>query len=385
MKRFFFTVIAIAVATISCTKSGLLESPQTYQDQITFEPYTGKAPVTKATIANDETLRGGFRVIGFNADASSGAIVDPSQKPYLSKMVTGTPKTVEVKDEKGETVMDPDTGQPKTEVVTEWSYLGAMFWPDKTTDKLSFVSYGLNVNGTPAVVSSTSSENYGDVTINTNTDIFKQGDDYATFIYEVPDARTAQKDLLISPLNTGNNGRTVAMRLYHVLSRIGFSVKVENTTAIKPEVEITSIELTGDFIEKAEFDLEEAVTVDANGVSYEREVVTKTTDKTYSFYGTGEETFKISEPGLYKIYTGTTDADRFMMLIPDNENTTITVKYKIGGVEQEDAVLELTTPFAAGKAYEFVFTLSTVEVGFDVTVTDWDTKHDDASEEYPLN
>ena len=74
-----------------------------------------------------------------------------------------------------------------------------------------------------------------------------------------------------------------------------------------------------------------------------------------------------------------------MMLIPDNENTTITVKYKIGGVEQEDAVLELTTPFAAGKAYEFVFTLSTVEVGFDVTVTDWDTKHDDASEEYPLN
>ena len=73
-----------------------------------------------------------------------------------------------------------------------------------------------------------------------------------------------------------------------------------------------------------------------------------------------------------------------MMIVP-GQGTEIIVKYKIGGVQQKDAKLTLTTPFEAGKAYEFVFTLSTVEVGFNVNVTDWDTDHNDASKDYPLN
>lgn len=358
MKRFFFTVIALAAVAVSCTKSGVLESPQTYQDQITFEPYTGKAPVTKATVADDETLRGGFRVIGFSA-AADGGIEDPTQKPYLSKMVTGT-----LQDES-----------------TEWSYSGAMFWPDKEDDKLSFVAYGLNVNGDP-VKNEESGESYGDVTINTS-DIFAQGENYATFTYTVPPARTAQKDLLISPVNSGDNGRTVAMRLYHVLSRIGFSVDVQNATTgtTKPEVEITSIDLTGSFIEIATFNLAEAVTVSSNEVKYKRGGSEAT--KTYTFYGTDETTFKTSTTGQQAIHTGNVN-DRYMMIVP-GQGTEIIVKYKIDGVQQEDAKLTLTTPFEAGKAYEFVFTLSTVDVGFNVDVTNWDTDHNDASQDYPLN
>ena len=378
MKRFFFTVIALAAVAVSCTKSGVLESPQTYQDQITFEPYTGKAPVTKATVADDATLRGGFRVIGFNA-ASNGSIADPTQKPYLSKMVTGTLKTVNVKDADGNDVIE--NGETKTEQITEWSYTGAMFWPDKADDKLSFVAYGLNVNGTP-VVNQTAGESYGDVTIG-QSDIFAQGTNYATFTYKVPDARTDQKDLLISPVNSGDNGRTVAMRLYHVLSRIGFSVDVQNATTgtTKPEVEITSIDLTGSFIETATFNLAEAVTVSSNEVTYKRGGSEAT--KTYTFYGTDETTFKTSTTGKQAIHTGN-ENDRYMMIVP-GQGTEIIVKYKIGGVQQKDAKLTLTTPFEAGKAYEFVFTLSTVEVGFNVNVTDWDTDHNDASKDYPLN
>ena len=358
MKRFFFTVIALAAVAVSCTKSGVLESPQTYQDQITFEPYTGKAPVTKATVADDATLRGGFRVIGFSAVADGG-IADPTQKPYLRKMVTGT-----LQDE-----------------TTEWSYSGAMFWPDKEDDKLSFVAYGLNVNGTP-VKNEESGESYGDVTINPS-DIFKQGENYATFTYTVPPARTAQKDLLISPVNSGDNGRTVAMRLYHVLSRIGFSVDVQNATTgtTKPEVEITSIDLTGSFIETATFNLAEAVTVTDSKAEYE--VSGTPESKTYTFYGTDETTFKTSTTGKQAIHTGNVN-DRYMMIVP-GQGTEIIVKYKIGGVQQEDAKLTLTTPFEAGKAYEFVFTLSTVDVGFNVDVTNWDTVHNDASQDYPLN
>lgn len=359
MKRFFFTAITLAAVAVGCTKSGVLESPQTYQDQITFEPYTGKAPVTKATVADDETLREGFRVIGFSA-AADGGIADLTQRPYLSKMVTGALQQDET---------------------TEWSYSGAMFWPDKETDKLSFVAYGLNVNGTP-VVNETAGESYGDVTINTS-DIFKQGENYATFTYTVPDERTDQKDLLISPVNSGDNGRTVAMRLYHVLSRIGFSVEVQNATTgtTKPEVEITSIDLTGSFIETATFNLAEAVTVSSNEVTYKRGGSEAT--KTYTFYGADETTFKTSTTGKQAIHTGNVN-DRYMMIVP-GQGTEIIVKYKIGGVQQEDAKLTLTTPFEAGKAYEFVFTLSTVDVGFNVDVTNWDTDHNDASQDYPLN
>lgn len=357
MKRFFFTVIALAAVAVSCTKSGLLESPQTYQDQITFEPYTGKAPVTKATVADDETLRGGFRVIGFSADADGG-IADPTQKPYLSKMVTGT-----LQDE-----------------TTEWSYSGAMFWPDKEDDKLSFVAYGLNVNGNP-VKNEESGESYGDVTINPS-DIFKQEGNYATFTYTVPDERTDQKDLLISPVNSGNNGRTVEMRLYHVLSRIGFSVDVQNATQTKPTVEITSIKLAGDFISEATFNLAEAVTVTDSKAEYK--VSGTPQSKTYSFYGDDETKFTTTSIGRQIIYTGD-ENDRFMMIVP-GQGTEITVEYKIGDVAQKPAKLDLSSlEFEAGKAYEFVFTLSTVAVGFNVDVTPWDTNHTDASKDYPLN
>ena len=368
MKRFFFTAITLAAVAVGCTKSGLLESPQTYQDQITFEPYTGKAPVTKATIADDVTLRDGFRVIGFDADAT-GSI----ENTYLRKMVTGT--LVTVKDESGDVVKNED-GSDKKE--TKWEYKGAMFWPEKAEDKLNFVAYGLSVNGSPTV-NQTDGVDYGDATI-TNDDIFKMsGTDYTVYTYTVSPTRRAQRDLLICPMNTGNNNRTVELRFYHVLSKIGFSVDVQNATTAttKPEVEITSIELTGSFIETATFDLKEAVTVSNNVATYKRGGEAST--RTYLFYGTDETTFKTSTTGKQAIHTGN-ENDRYMMIVP-GQGTEIIVKYKIGGVQQKDAKLTLTTPFEAGKAYEFVFTLSTVEVGFDVDVTDWDT----TSKNYPLN
>ena len=119
MKRFFFTAIAIAAVAVSCTKSGLLETPKTYQDPITFEPYSGKATLTKATVADDATIRDGFRVIGFEETSGNITVSDT----YLRKVV------------KGELSQGTDP-------TTTWDYVGDMYWPE--TNKMTFVAYGLS-------------------------------------------------------------------------------------------------------------------------------------------------------------------------------------------------------------------------------------------------
>lgn len=369
MKRFFFLTIALAAVAVGCTKSGVLESPQTFQDQITFEPYAGKAPITKATIATNTTLLQGFRVIGF--EETSNDSYDASN-PFLRKMVTGKVTTT-----------TPEGGEPVT--TTDWSYYGAMFWPG---GDVHFVAYGLNVNTTsdalkPTAIT-TQGEGYGDVET-ADTDIFTMNDnDYTSFTYEVPLARSEQKDLLISAAVKNKQNGTIKLELYHVLSRIGFSINI--LSANSPEVEITDIELTGNFITKGTYDLMNAVT--RNGAQVE--VSGSHTRSTYKFYvdkvvdgqDVKEDRFSTSETGQNVICVNNNAEERFLMIIPsptpeEGETIappTITINYKIGDVKQVPATynLENNFQFLPGKAYEFVFTLSTVAVGFNVEVETWD-------------
>ena len=141
MKRFFFTAITLAAVAVGCTKSGLLESPKTYEDPIPFEPYTGKATMTKATVAETTTIEQlGFSVIGFvEVDNEINAA-----SPYLNKVVT----------KKG---------------TDGWTYEGAMYWPDG--DELTFVAFGKNASVVNPV-----------------------NGDYTKLTYEVPVAAAAQQD-----------------------------------------------------------------------------------------------------------------------------------------------------------------------------------------------
>jgi hypothetical protein len=261
-----------------------------------------------------------------------------------------------------------------------------MFWPK---ENLSFVAYGLNVNTTleaPTPTANTEQgSNYGDATIGSD-DVFKMGADYSEFIYEVPTARAEQKDLIISPMSKGNNSGTVTMRLYHVLSRVGFSVDIVNETENLPEVEITSIELAGHFIETATFDLESAVTIGTDGKAVYDVTGTPSTDLTVYEFFDDDESFTTSTSAEIDIND---DDERFLMIVPTDPDTGVgegayvKVIYSIGGVEQKPATLPLAADFKflAGKAYEFVFTLSTVEVGFTVDVKDWDPQN---PETYPV-
>ena len=390
MKRFFFATIALAAVVVGCTKSGLIESPQTYEDPISFEPYTGKLPVTKATEAKSDTTlkRSGFRVIGFT-ETQNGAITTTGT-PFLDKIV--------------------NWGAPTEGASEKWHYTGAAYWPDG--DNLSFMAYGLNVNeetgkGSPAI-----------------TDRFvMNGNDYSSFTYTVPNDVALQKDLVISPVlkgmnNDGDGDKTVRFQMKHVLSRIGFSILTTGTEGV--EVIIKNIKLHGSFATQGTVDLD-AMTTDETPVPATPSIVPSSTKETkfYSLFDSDYDKTKTS--GNYKgfitssvkdqttvIYSNTTFAagsdydldgktadaaavsdSRYMMIMPGNvgSNAKIEVTYQLSGGEDMVADVSIANfNFAGGTAYEFVFTVSTVAVGFNVQVKDWsDTENPVQTEELPLS
>ena len=395
MKRFFFTVIALAAVAVSCTKSGLLESPHTYESPISFEPYTGKAPVTKATIETSETIKSGFRVLGF-VEGTENAITSTS--PYLHKFVRFGDH-------------DGDKGTAQTPTPDTWFYSGAMYWPEGK--ELTFVAYGLNVNGTPAEAKGTNDAYLeGDAAGVTGQGVkFAQAaNDYTSYTYTVGATAADHKDLVISPAlrnckssdpsgdgpaATTNGDKVVNIRLYHVLSRIGFKLAVDNDYVVKDgesttpgysnrAITINNVSLTGNFISTGEFNLTSAVSISGETITY-GEVQGTPATTTYSLFS-GNQSFTYTPNGAEtSAHNITHDGEnRYMMIIPGDpgNDAKVIVSYQIAGGAPTEVSLPLkdasgnTIEFEAGKAYEFVFTVSNVAVGFNVDVLPWGTATD---------
>lgn len=406
MNRFFFTVIALAAVAVGCTKSGLIESPQTYEIPITFEPYTGKAPVTKATVvATADLYADGFRVIGFEQAAKSDALTGDQE--LFSNASAFLDRKVVAKYNEGNLVTDTD-GK------TVWTYENAMYWPENKY--LAFVAYGLNVN-------SDGSDQDTTVGLDEST-CFVRGADYTTFTYTVSKTVAEQKDLVISPLMKDKNNASgkIAVQLHHVLSRVGFKVLPSGTSGVN--VVIKNINLTGNFIESGTFDLTTAVDVSATPKSYDVELGAAAQNAfSYSLFGDGYAlgaTAKDDYKGFVTTSASTaasvpvwnnctfakgntfnprtmslptipvdgngipTDAtqkasfnNRYLMIMPQEiTGATVEVIYHLSDDIERVATIPIGDgngdfEFEAGKAYEFVFTISTTAVGFDIVVNPW--------------
>ena len=88
-----------------------------------------------------------------------------------------------------------------------------------------------------------------------------------------------------------------------------------------------------------------------------------------------------------------TAAARYMMIMPQIVDATITIIYQLPGIEEVTLPIALNNQkFEAGKAYEFLFTVSTQAVKFGVTVDPWNydvnddkTVDDNDYQNIPLN
>ena len=383
MKRFLFSVCALAAVVVGCSKSEVLNRPNADMP-IEFNPYTGRIPVTRAVAAGKVTLgEDGFQVYAFMHDGSDKGC-DYTGKPYMDKVV---------KFVKGS---DSEEGA--------WTYSGHAYWP--ATNLLNFVAYGLNAGATEV-------EN-----------------DRTTISYTVPVDVASQKDLLVAynQINTKyteDNQGVVDFTFSHLLSRIGFSLVTKASNGVP--VTIEQVNLVGNFYEKGTVNLttgrQTSLTIGDNVivtnrpyVDVEGETAKSTTYKllgengTYTSVGSAEGT-EIFDNGLkYTKDWGkdqtednntTTDDDeydpipadqitpeieatvaanqenRYMMIIPAESSVhkaELKVLYFLPGA---GTFKEVTVPlsdvnFEAGKSYDFKLKVSTNGISFSVDVESWD-------------
>lgn len=392
MKRYVHIAIALLTIAAGCTKSSLVDVPESQKTPITFEPYSGKAPVTKATEVNNNTIRkainngGGFHVTGFlhtettsgEGDAATVTNTTDYNKTYMSSDVYDS------------TVGEGTAASWVTDVISYWPASGS----------LDFVAYGLNT----------------DKTLSDGSQMMNFNGSKTSFTFKVPGSVAEQEDLVVSDFmskkvlpSSGNadgvdQSGTVTFTLKHLLSRVGFKVQTLYTTESAPDVTITITDITlhGGFVNEGE------VYLGAASVAIAPDA-TKTTTS-YTFFEEGEyfETAATKEP--VQIYANGTTAtlpdgqtfspkttDCYMMLMPgtvkDNAtaidqtigtNPYVEITYQLSGAGPQTKRLALpdipgasegvTTnwTFAANKAYEFLFTVSVESIDFSAEVTDWD-------------
>jgi hypothetical protein len=382
MKRFLFSVCALAAVVVGCSKSEVLNRPNADMP-IEFNPYTGRIPVTRAVAADIDTLgHYGFRVYAFMHNGTDAC--DYTATPYMNKVVT----------------FDKTLNEGKG----AWTYSGHAYWP--ATNLLNFVAYGLNAGATEV-------EN-----------------DRTTISYTVPVDVASQKDLLVAynQINTKyteDNQGVVDFTFSHLLSRIGFSLVTKASNGVP--VTIEQVNLVGDFYGNGTVRLtdgkETTLTIGDKEVKTNRPYVNTTgvtassvtykllgENGTYTSVGSADGT-KIFDNGL--LYTKdwgegqtadkntTTDDDeydakadteitaamratvanneknRYMMIIPAEgtvHKANLKVKYFLPGAGTFE---EVTVPlsdvnFEAGKSYDFKLKVSTNGISFSVDVESWD-------------
>ena len=363
MKRFFFSLIALSAAAIGCTQSALLESPVTFNQEVSFSPYTGRTPVTKATAVVEEAglaSTEGFNVYGFLKKEG-----ETTPSLYMNNVNVYSPS------KEGE----------------DWTYDKLVYWPDVSSKStLSFVAYSSNA-------------------INKGLDATQTG-----FTYTVDRSVDNHVDLLATAYQEGlrldsgedkvANGQ-VQLTFYHLLSRVGFqlylnknesaarSVKIENITftGIMPnEGSLTFTDYKGTATPKLKVESE-----DKSQINYTDFIKTPFETATSTSAAVQTPIFR----GVTQTVNGTTSVninDKYMMIMPhtiaDGDNHEISVTYKVGTVSTNGTNNTVSYPttsktvkaslptgfkFEAGKAYEFILKISTSAIKFEVDIeeSDW--------------
>ena len=356
MKRFFFSAIALAVMTTACTESGLIDTPALYVNEISFDPYIGKSPVTKAEsidelyLQNSSSEAPAFHVYAFlhNANETNAENVNVS-KPYMSKDVW----------------YDGES----------WTYEGLEYWPDNSA--LAFVAY--NTAAESCITSQPT---------------------HTTFEFTVSDDISSQVDLLTTLFQMGevdsqDGDKKVNLVFKHLLSRVGFSV-IASSPSSDVHVAIRSIKLFGDFPAVGNVDLRKTnaeglpfITPKADAIvnsytlfdaetcfeiSSDRCVATETLPGQPVFANTDLDLTADEWTERYTTIEGATDESRYMMIMPcePGDNAYIEVEYQLTADIKRTAKVSLADwEFKAGYAYEFVLKVSTENIEFSAQMGGW--------------
>ena len=363
-KRLILGLAALAAVTLtSCQKDQVInETPQ--QNAIEFGTYLGRDAQTKGSVLDNAVLQEkGFGVFGYYTDNST---YDQSSSAlnYMNN------QKVEWSNSIG------------------WNYSPIKYWPNESSDKLTFFAYAPYQEGRKA-----SASQVGDpiLTINVDEDVTKHIDyTYAT------------RDLGLINLTKQSVDGNINLKFQHAMSRVGFKVEAvidevnnqENngvtdqdnesngfnnaeTTITVQEVELYAI---NKFYANAQLNL--------NGGNWNKDVDQRTV-----------ESYKLTNGQFTDIATGVTtskeqlnDANNYIMMIPADlsaagEQIKVRVKYTVTTIDtslpsqKSEIINDITSDkfgfnFEQGKAYNFVLHLGLTSVKLSATVNDWDVATD---------
>lgn len=365
MKKYLFLFVTAAIVGVSCTKSGLIETPSSQSDPIAFDPYLGKVPVTKAqnsdltflqTGITSDLTSGGFQVFAF-LHGADGAVPTTFSSTYMNEEVWWEN--------------------------AKWEYDKVTYWPEGA--QLAFAAFGLNASKGGCLVP-------------------KDASALNAYTFEVKDKVSEQVDLIVAPYQTGLTSGNVTLNFKHLLSRVGFKV-LSSDAAANVNIAIRSITLHGSFPTIGDVD----ITKMTDGLpTIENKSETK---DDYTLFE-GSDCFQISSTecataetakpiyanmtvsgdtytAKYTKADGETDDDlakkladaeakRYMMIMPCTmpaDNAYIEVQYQLTSDKVRKAKVDLPSfEFKAGYAYEFILKVSASAIVFDAEMnTDWDS------------
>lgn len=376
----------MALLVMSCSKDETTMSIPQDGNAITFGTYVGRDAQTRATALDIDGLKAsgyGFGVFAYYTNDADFAVG------------TSTPNFM--------------YNQPVIWNDPNWEYTPVKYWPNETSDKLTFFAYAPYSDG--------DDHNIGSFSANTAA-----GE--PTLLFTVNGTAKSQTDLLYADATTGLKNQTkqtiggmVKFPFKHALSRIGFKVEVmsdkvnDDTTGSADDgtvvsdaiaagtvVSVQKVELIGKFTGSATFNF-------AAG-TWTSPTVVGTTDPAYSldynatpassnFVNTVAEAVAIDEAVLNA-------ADSYLMVIPKvftstpTEGLKIRVTYKVtteddsldGGYSVVENVItssEFAFTFVAGKAYSFNLHLGLTSVKFDAEVANWDETTPGTVVNVPIN
>ena len=333
MKRFFFSLIALSAVAVGCTQSAMLETPDLGGTEVSFSPYTGRTPESKATsIENVAGLANGG---GFNV--------------YCFLNQEGKEPTVYLDNEK---VESKDNG-------STWAYTNLIYWPTAEGSSLDFVAY--SANGVGKGLSGVSEDG---------------------FTFTVANDIANQIDLLATAYQAGNTlagGSSVTLKFHHLLSRVGFKIQASQTDDNR-KIKITNLALKGKMPKVGTLTFADFTATGSESVSPVLSPSTAAKDYTDGYTLISTETEFASSTNVQDITFG--NSGRYMMIMPHNnvdDDHYIEITYAIGtGSKYSTAnTVELDLPsdftFVAGRAYEFVLQISTSKLSFDIEEQPWDT------------
>jgi len=397
-KSNLFLVLLTALIVMSCSKDETSMSIPQEGNAIEFGTYVGRDAQTRASVIDADALHTqGFGVFAFYSNEATNEYKYNTATPPTSNFIPNFMWNTKVS-------------------TSNWTYAPIKYWPNETTDKLTFFAYAPYSDGTQ--------NNISDFTGNTAT-----GD--PTLKFTVNDVAKNQSDLLYADATNLKNltkqsitGK-VNFPFKHALSRIGFKVEVmkdkvnDDATGTDDDgivgsdpitgvnestvVSVQKVELIGKFVNSSTFNFAtgswttptvETTAVPAYSLDY------NATQTSSDFINTVANTVTTSSQVL-----NTTDS--YLMIIPKafsvsspyvatDDALKIRVTYKVtttdgalSGGKSEITNVITSDPFgftfAAGNAYSFNLHLGLTSVKFSATVEGWDETTPGTVVNVPIN